>query len=238
MVDSVTSASTGAVAAATSAITSAQTSDLSSALGSTTQLGEQDFLKLLIAQLQNQDPLSPQDNTQFVSQLAQFSSLQAAMGTNTRLDTMTSQNASAANSAAVDLIGKTATVKGSLVSDDGSGAAMPLGFTLAAASASTDISILDSSGAVVRTISVGAHDAGLVKTAWDGRDNSGNILPAGSYTVSVQAKTQAGGTVSVAQESTGTVKAVSFDKGYPVLTLDNGMEVPATDLIEIDSSSP
>jgi flagellar basal-body rod modification protein FlgD len=213
-------------------------SGLSSALGTNSALGEQDFLKLLVAQLKNQDPLAPQDNTQFVSQLAQFSSLQAAMGTNTRLDTITSQNTGLANTQVVSLVGKQATVKGSLVTASGSGTAVPVGFTLASQTASTDVSIQDSAGNVIRTIPIGAHAAGLVRVSWDGRDNAGNVVPAGTYAVSVQAKTADGGSVSVAQETTGLVKSVAFDKGYPVLTLDNGMQVPVSDLIEVDSSPP
>src|ERR1700753_2433855 len=173
----------------TSAAT-AQSDSLSNALGTNTALGEQDFLKLLIAQLQNQDPLAPQDNTQFVSQLAQFSSLQAAMGTNTRLDTITSQNQGQANTAVVNLVGKQVTVKGSLVTATGSGVAVPVAFTLSGDAATTNVSIQDSSGNVIRTIPVGAHSAGLVRVNWDGRDNAGNVMPAGTYAVSVQAKTQ------------------------------------------------
>ena len=229
MVASVTNTS------ATSAAT-AQSDSLSNALGTNTALGEQDFLKLLIAQLQNQDPLAPQDNTQFVSQLAQFSSLQAAMGTNTRLDTITSQNQGAANTEVVSLVGKNVSVKGSLVTASGSGTAVPVAFTLAGDSSTTNVSIQDSSGNVIRTIPVGAHSAGLVRVNWDGRDNSGNVMPAGTYAVSVQAKTSDGGTVSVAQETSGQVTSVAFDKGYPVLTLANGMQVPVSDLIEVSSS--
>jgi flagellar basal-body rod modification protein FlgD len=209
---------------------------LSSALGGKPTLGEQDFLKLLVAQLKNQDPLAPQDNTQFVAQLAQFSSLQAAMGTNTRLDNITSQNQGQANTAVVSLVGKVATVRGNLVTYAGSGQAVPVGFTLAAATDSTNVSIQDAAGNVLRTIPIGAHGAGLVRVSWDGRDNQGNVLPAGTNAVSVQAKTADGGSVSVAQETTGLVKSVAFDKGYPVLTLDNGMQVPVSDLIEVASS--
>src|SRR4051812_30925434 len=169
--------------------TTSQPEALSSALGPKSSLGKDDFLKLLVAQLKNQDPLAPQDNTQFVSQLAQFSSLEAAMGTNTRLDSITSQNQGLANTEVVSLVGKTATVKGSLITAAGSGTAVPIGFTLSGAADSTNVSVQDSTGKVIRTIPLGARNPGLVKLNWDGKDDHGNIMPAGTYAVSVQAKT-------------------------------------------------
>jgi len=224
------------VASVTGTTNAQGSSALSSALGTNKAMGKDDFLKLLVAQLKNQDPLAPQDNTQFVAQLAQFSSLEAAMGTNTRLDGITSQNQGLANTQVVSLVGKTATVKGSLVTATGSGTAVPVNFTLASATDSTNVSIQNASGKVIRTIPVGAHSPGLVKVNWDGRDDQGNVMAAGTYAVSVQAKTKDGSAVSVAQETTGLVKSVAFDKGYPVLTLANGMQVPVSDLLKVESS--
>jgi flagellar basal-body rod modification protein FlgD len=224
------------VASVSSTTTSQSPSALSSALGTNKAMGKDDFLKLLVAQLKNQDPLAPQDNTQFVAQLAQFSSLEAAMGTNSRLDAITSQNQGLANTEVVGLVGKTATVKGSLVTAQGSGIAVPVSFSLGSATDSTNVSIQDASGKVIRTIPIGAHGAGLVKVNWDGRDDHGTVVAAGTYAVSVQAKTKDGSAVSVAQETTGLVKSVAFDKGYPVLSLANGMQVPVSDLLKVESS--
>lgn len=235
----VASVANNAAAAATSTASTpaASSSDLSAALGgSASALGEQDFLTLLVAQLKNQDPLSPQDNTEFVAQLAQFSTLQATMGINTSLDTLSTQTTGLENTANVSLVGKVATVKGSLVTDDGSGQGVPVAFTLGGSSTTTTVSIQDSTGKVVRTMDMGPHSAGLVRTVWDGKDNTGNLLPAGTYAVAVQATAQGGGAVAVAQETTGTVQSVAFDKGYPVLTLDNGVSVPVSDLIQVGSS--
>src|SRR5215468_10693093 len=86
--------------------------------GGTKPLDKQAFLKLLVEQLKNQDPLKPQDDTAFVAQLAQFSQLEQSMGINTRLDTLAMQNAGLANAQAVSLVGSTATVRGNLVTID------------------------------------------------------------------------------------------------------------------------
>lgn len=222
--------------ASVSSTTSAQEATGLSSAFTNKAMGKDDFLKLLVAQLKNQDPLAPQDNTQFVAQLAQFSSLEAAMGTNSRLDAITSQNQGLANTQVVGLVGKVATVKGSLVTYQGSGIATPIGFTLSSATDSTNVSIQDATGKVIRTIPLGAHNAGLVKVNWDGRDDHGNVMAAGTYAVSIQAKTKDGNAVSVTQETTGQVKSVAFDKGYPVLTLANGMQVPVSDLLKVESS--
>jgi flagellar basal-body rod modification protein FlgD len=213
----------------------ATTQDLSSALGTNNGLGRNDFLKLLVAQLKNQDPLNPQDNTQFVAQLAQFSSLEQAMSMNSKLDLLATQNQGLQNTEITALVGKVASVKGSLVTSQGSGVAVPLSFTLNNASASTKVVISDQSGRVVRTLDLGARGAGLVRLNWDGRDDSGGVQPAGVYAISVQAKTEDGGSVSVLQQTSGVVKSVSFDKGFPELTLDNGIQVPVSDLLRVDS---
>ena len=71
---------------------------------------------------------------------------------------------------------------------------------------------------------------------WDGRNDAGVVQPAGSYSVTVTAKDAADQTVAVTQETKGTVTAVSFDKGYPVLHLDTGISVPVSDLLKVDSA--
>src|SRR3954452_19030745 len=93
--------------------------DASSALagltGDNKELGKDDFLKLLIAQMKHQDPLKPMDDTAFVSQLAQFSSLEQQTSTNKLLELVAQQQQGLANNTIVDLVGKTVTVKGDKV---------------------------------------------------------------------------------------------------------------------------
>lgn len=210
-----------------------QVSSLTAGLTGNQEMGRDAFLKLLVAQMKNQDPLKPQDNSQFVAELAQFSSLEQSMGINERLDALMTQNRGLANTEVANLVGKTATVKGTIVTSDGTGAGSPVNFTLAGASDSTVVTIKDQNGRVVRTMDLGQKPAGLAKVSWDGRDDTGLVQPAGAYTVSISAKTADGTTVAVTQETTGVIQSVSFDQGYPALKLSNGVTVPVSDLIRV-----
>ncbi len=202
-------------------------------VGGTKPMDRTAFLKLLVEQLKNQDPLKPQDNTAFVAQLAQFSSLEQSMGINDRLDMLAAQNAGMANANAVGLVGSQATVRGNLVTVDGTGAGVPVAFSLSAKSNVTTVTIRDQNGNAVRTLDIGPRDAGLAKIQWDGRNEAGIIQPAGTYMIGVQAENEVGTPISVSQETTGTITQVAFDKGYPVLTLDNGIAVPVSDLLKV-----
>jgi len=210
-------------------------SALSQGLTGDKAMGRDAFLKLLVAQLKHQDPLKPQDDAAFVAQLAQFSSLEQTMGINDRLDMLSVQSQGLQNSQVVGLVGKMGTVRGSLVTSDGSGTGTPISFTLDGKAATSSVVIKNQAGQTIRTIELGEKPAGLVRVSWDGKDNAGNLQPAGTYNVTVTAKNADEGAVSVSQETKGTISAVSFDKGYPVLHLDNGVSVPVADLLKVDS---
>ena len=203
--------------------------------GAEKALDRDDFLKLLVAQLRNQDPLKPQDNTQFVAELAQFSSLEQTMGINDRLDLLMTQSRGLANTEVTGLVGKQATVRGSMVTTDGTGVGAPVSFTLSGDSEKTLVVVRDQNGREVRTVDLGAKSAGIVRFNWDGRDNAGIVQPAGAYRVSVEARSAADEPVLVAQETSGLVKGVSFEQGYPVLHLDTGVSVPVSDLLRVDA---
>ena len=201
--------------------------------GGTKPLDRTAFLKLLVEQLKHQDPLKPQDDSAFVAQLAQFSQLEQSMSINDKLNTLAAQNAGLANAQSVNLVGSDATVRGNLVTIDGTGVGAPVAFTLGGSATATTVTIRDQGGNVVRTLDLGSRPAGLSRIQWDGHDNAGNISPAGTYQITVQATNEAGAPVTVSQETSGQITQVSFDKGYPVLTLDNGIAVPVSDLLKV-----
>lgn len=215
--------------------TTSAASQLSSALGGNKAMGRDAFLKLLVAQLKNQDPLKPQDNSAFVAELAQFSSLEQSMGVNDRLDQMMLQNQGMANSNVVNMVGQIATVKGALVTTDGSGIGVPVTFSQDRASAQTVVQIQDANGRVVRTLDLGERPSGATRITWDGRSDDGIVQPAGTYAVNVKSNDADGGTVVVSQETSGTIDGVAFDKGYPVLHLSNGVSAPVSDLLRVES---
>jgi flagellar basal-body rod modification protein FlgD len=200
-------------------------------------MGQDAFLKLLVAQLKYQDPLKPQDGSAFVAELAQFSNLEQTMGINDRLDMLALQNRGLANTEVVALVGKQATVRGNMVTSDGTGIGTPMAFNLASAADKVSVTIRDQAGQVVRTIDVGAKNGGNVQLMWDGRNDAGIVQPAGTYSVNVTAKDAGDNPVGVTQETKGIVTAVSFDKGYPVLHLENGISVPVSDLLRVDTAN-
>ena len=227
------------VAATTSSTSS--TGDASDALsstlsGSNATLGQDAFMKLLVAQIQHQDPLNPQSDTEFVSQLAQFSSLQQQTGTNKLLELVSLQQKGLANSADVDLVGKTVTVQGNTVTSTGQGYAVPGSFTLGADATTVKVSITDASGNVVRTMSLGAHAAGSEPFSWDGRSDAGVVQPAGNFTVSVDARDANGNAISVSQQTTGVVTGVSFGANGASLTLADGTQASTSDLTGVSTT--
>lgn len=222
--------------AVTNVANSTALSNAKSALGASAsdKMGRDAFLKLLVAQLQNQDPLKPQDNAQFVAELAQFSNLEQTVGINERLDTLAMQNQGMQNSQIIGMVGQKATVRGSMVTNNGSGSPVPVHFTLEGNADKVSVTIKDLDGKAVRTIELGDRPAGVAQVSWDGRSNEGLVMPKGTYTVSVTAQTGTGGSVATSQETTGVIKSVAFDKGYPVLQLDNGVAVPVSDLLRVE----
>jgi flagellar basal-body rod modification protein FlgD len=211
---------------------------LTSALGAGNKtLGQEAFLKLLVAQLQNQDPLNPQENYEFVAQLAQFSSLEQSIGINDRLDALAVQNQGLQNSQIVSLVGKEATVKGDIVTLNGQGSIVPIAFTLSDAATEATVLIRDANGRNVRTIQVPAKAAGTVSVQWNGQSDSGNPQPAGPYKVTITAKNADGGPVSLTQQSSGRIDSVSFERGFPVIHLDSGVAAPIGDLLSVSPSS-
>lgn len=150
-----------------------------------TALGKDDFLKLLIAQLQNQDPLNPADATEFTSQLAQFSQLEQLSNMSTKLETFAGMASQVERQSALGLMGEDIVVQASQF--EASGGPQTLGYRLENQADSVNLYILDSTGNPVATIPATDTTAGEYFLQWDGTDNSGIPVEPGNYEVVVRA---------------------------------------------------
>lgn len=167
------------------------------------------FLKLLVTQMKNQDPLNPMDNAQVTSQMAQLSTVTGIDKLNVTLQALSDSMVPNQTLQAATMIGHGVLVPGEgidLSSGNGYG-----GIDLAQSVDKVDIAIYDQAGALVRNMQLGAQPAGLVNWQWDGRNDAGASMADGSYTFAVNA-TQAGNAVDAATLQFGMVSSVTQGK--------------------------
>jgi flagellar basal-body rod modification protein FlgD len=199
--------------------------------GSST-MGKDEFLKLMMAQLSQQDPTAPSDSNAFVAQLAQFSSLEQMQNVNSSLQSLLVGQASQNNTGAINLVGKDVLYKTDQLILE-AGKTPTASAKLGAEASEVTATITDSTGKIVRTIKLGGQPAGDVEVKWDGREESGNTAKPGTYTVSITAKDSKGNLVDVEQRATGRVTGVSFEKGYPEAILGE-QRLKMSDIVEIN----
>lgn len=211
-----------------------QTSGVDSVENRATLLKD-DFLKLLITQLQNQDPMNPASNQEFAAQLAQFSSLEQLQQMNSTLGTNLTMNGVIAgsinNNTAANFIGKLVTAVGDQVHLEDSGD-VEIRFSQTQASAKTVMNIYDANGTLVRSMDMGAMQSGGVIVGWDGKDAQGNRLPAGTYNMDVQAADVDGNAIDTLTFMTGEVTGVRYVDNKATLLLGD-QEVPLENVIEV-----
>jgi len=182
--DSTSGLSLNDILANSSIKTNATTDGLASAAGSTSgnkALGKDAFLQLLVTQLKNQNPLEPQDNGAFVAQLAQFSSLEGITTLNDTVSGLASNYNSSQALQASSLVGRSVIAPGDKAVVD---TTKSLSGTVVVPSsvASATLKITDSTGKTVRTIDLGSQKAGNASFIWDGKNDAGETVPAGTYT--------------------------------------------------------
>lgn len=166
------------------------------------------FLKLLTAQLRNQDPLNPLDNAQMTSQLAQISTVDGIERLNTTLQTLLTDSSNNQALQAAAMVGH-----GVLVPGNGMGLANGSawgGIDLAKAADSVTIAIVDSNGLPIRTINLSSLDAGTHTFNWDGKTDDGIAAADGNYSFSVTAK-QGGENVDITALQLGLVTSITKD---------------------------
>jgi len=193
-------------------------------------LGKDDFLKLLITQLRNQDPLQPLNNEEFISQMAQFSSLEQLQGINDGINSSLMLNQSLNNALSTTLIGKEVLVQGNVISVS-NGRVQDAGFYVNG-QGTADVTIRNSDGKVVRKLTIDVSDSRYVKIEWDCKDNEGNDVDDGDYTFEVTFTDISGKETHVSPYVRGIISAVRFVNGNAYVEID-GKDYSLSQLIEI-----
>jgi flagellar basal-body rod modification protein FlgD len=177
------------------------------------------FLKLLVTQLKNQDPMNPMENAELTSQLAQMSTVEGITKLNDTMDGLTGMFRSSQVIQGAALVGRQVLAEGDVLTLGAAGAVG--GVDLASGADSVRVKVLDAGGATLRVLDLGAQEAGLVRFVWDGKDAGGNPMAIGQYSFAVEAA--AGGEkVTVTPYGLGSVQSVSLN--------DSGMEAEVSGL--------
>ena len=205
--------------------------DKSLATKETAATMKDDFMQLLVAQLQHQDPMSPMEAMDFTSQLSQFAALEQMFYMNDNLESLQHAQASINNIQAVSFIGKVVKTKGDIV-DLEDGKAEPLSYRLDEKASSVGVRIIDENGKVIRSYEVGEKEKGVHTLQWDGRDRNGGISPDGNYRFEISAKGIDGEDVKVSTYIEGRITGLTFEDSLPLLHIGS-IKVPIGDVYEI-----
>lgn len=197
--------------------------------GSTSSLGQDEFMTMLLAQLKNQNPLDPMDGKDFAAQLAQFSSLQQLSNLNTTMSSLPTYLKAFSNAQMVGMIGNEAVAKGNAINVSGS--TTNIVFSLPSDIKSGTVKIYNSSGTQVGSASLGSLKSGINSIVW----NTSNV-ETGSYTFEISAVDQSGNAVNAEKLFSGRVTGTSFKNDEAYLTI-NGQEVAFSNIVSIKQST-
>lgn len=195
-------------------------------------LGKDAFLKLLVTQLQHQDPLNPLDDKEFIAQLAQFSSLEQMNNISEGITSLVKKTQEQDMLNSVNYIGKEVTASGHSVTKNGT-AVTPVFFTLKGAASEVEVNVYDSNKNLVRTEKLSGMQAGEFQYSWDGKDYNGATAPGGTYDVYFSAKGPAGEPVLVDTEVSGTISALERADGTTYFRLSDGRKIAFGDIKKV-----
>jgi flagellar basal-body rod modification protein FlgD len=204
----------------------------SSASSPSSGLSSQDFLSLLVSELQNQDPLNATSVTDFINQMTSYANFSQQQSINSSLNALAGAFSSLVTLNSVNYIGHKVEAKtDTAVLTSGSAT---YGYSLSATATDVSITIKDSAGATVFT-GTGTGNSGDNTFTWDGKDSSGKQLPdGGKYTISVTATDAVGNSVFNYPTTIGVVTGIDTSTSIPSLTV-NGIPVSASDIIGVMS---
>ena len=197
------------------------------------EVSQIDFMNLLVAQIQNQDPLSPMDNAEFTSQITQFNMLDRLTAMGQKLDASLLMSQSINNTAMLALVGRNCTVEGDVLHvTDGVASGNKINVTQPGAAT---VEVLDSDGAVVATF-IETVDAGLNDLNWDGVLANGETAPDGEYSVRVNLVDSSNESFTGTTLMTGPVSGLRYENGIAVVEVF-GEEFYVSDIYQVSQGT-
>ncbi len=210
--------------------TSSLTTATSSATNPKSVLGKDDFMKLLLVELQYQDPTAPTDTEKILTQTSQLASLESADNTNTALANLSKSLGSSQQFSTIAAIGKTADLgSDSVAHDKGTDTTFEVYFPNAVEQGT--VSITDANGQTVQTLNVGTNPAGVYQFTWDGTDSLGNQVDSAIYHVNAQ-YTDTNGAAQQTRLGAYPIEAVRFDQGNTLVKVGSNY-VPLDNIKEV-----
>ena len=210
---------------------STDTTAAAAAMKKSLGMNKDDFMKLFIAQLQYQDPLKPQDPSAMLDQLSQLSLVEQSYNNSTALNNLLTAQNNSISLTALSFIGKDVKANGDIATFDGSAPSV-LEYNLPLPAVSAQVSIKDSAGNTVKTATLGSTGAGNNSFSWDGRDNSGALLPAGAYRFAITATSATGSSLPATTYTMGRIDGINLSGGTPQLSIGASF-VSLSDVISV-----
>ena len=195
-----------------------------------TALGKDDFMTLLLVELQHQDPTEPMDSEKILTQTSQLAGLEASENTNKALEELAVTLGTSNQFSTISAIGKTADVGSNAIQiDEGSSSAFEIYFPKAIEQGS--VQIVDGSGSLVKSLDVGTNPSGVYQFDWDGSDNAGNVADSGLYYVNAS-YTDPDGNAQETRLGAYPIESVRFDAGQTLVKVGSNY-VPLENIKEV-----
>jgi flagellar basal-body rod modification protein FlgD len=182
-------------------------------------LGQDQFLQLMTTQLQNQDPMKPMENGEFLGQIAQFASVRGIQDLQKTFGDLAGSLQSNQAFQAAGLVGKEVLVANSSGVFNYQGLPVRGAVELSSGADQVEVAVIGANGQTLRTLDLGSKRAGLSAFTWDGRDATGAVVPDGAYQIKAVARV-AGKSIASDTLFNAKVDSVSFGKNQEGLTLN------------------
>ena len=202
-----------------------------------TELDQDSFMKLMLTQLEYQDPLKPVDNTEFIAQTAQFSSVAGINSMRDSLDKFVADQSSLKTLFSANLLGKTAMITTSEISLK-ENTPIDIEYTLPQQAESVSVLVLDQTGAMVQRKELGTQGQGTHTFTWDGIGDDDSQLAPGDYSIRVEYPNSLGDNTAAQTSIATKIDSVSFGTSGTgsVLTTSEGREIQLSEVTKIKNT--